>query len=50
VGDPAERQARVLDAAPFELERGGDRNQREGIGQAIADLSTAERTQATAAE
>ena len=36
--DAAKRETRFLDAAPFELQRGGNRHQRERIRQAVADL------------
>ena len=38
VRDAAERQPRLLDRAAVELQRGRDRDQRERIGQAVADL------------
>ena len=36
--DAAERQPRFLDRAAFEFQRGRDRDQREGIGQPVADF------------
>src|SRR5215470_11343222 len=38
VGDTAQRKAGVLDGAAFELESGGDRNERERVGEAIANF------------
>src|SRR5262245_8689940 len=41
VGDAAERQTGLLDGVAIELERSRNRDQRERIGQAIADLQVA---------
>ena len=38
VGDAAEREARLPDSAAFDFEPDRDRNERERIGQAVADL------------
>ena len=38
VGDASESQACVLDRAAFEFQRGRDRDERECIGQPIADF------------
>jgi hypothetical protein len=41
VGDAAEREARLLDSTALDFEPDRDRNERERIGQAVADLEIA---------